>query len=63
MELNKKKSGKLPFAPRGARDIPFLRLEKNHSEENKKAKTGWMSTLNDISGIPIVSVYKCLPLP
>ena len=60
MELNKKKSGILPFGPRGARDIPFLRLEKTYNEENKKVKIKWIPTLNEISGIPIVSVYKYL---
>ena len=60
MELNKKKSGISPFGPRGAKDIPFLRPEKTYNEENKKVKTKWIPTLNDISGIPIVSVYKYL---
>ena len=60
MELNKKKSVILPFGPRGAKDIAFLRLERTYNEENKKVKIKWIPTLNDISGIPTVSVYKYL---
>ena len=60
MELNKKKSGILPFGPRAAKDIPFLRLEKIYNEENKKVKTKWIPALDGINGIPIVSVYKYL---
>ena len=60
MELNKKKSGILPFGPRGAKDIPFLRPEKTYNEGNKKVKIKWIPTLSEISGIPIVSVYKYL---
>ena len=60
MELNKKKSGILPFGPRKARDIPFLRLEKIYSEGNTRIKTKWIPTMSEISGIPIVSVYKYL---
>ena len=59
MELNKKKSGILPFGPRKAGDIPFLRLEKIYSEGNTRIKTKWIPTMSEISGIPIVSVYKC----
>ena len=36
MELNKKKSGILPFTSRRSRDIPFLRLEEVPNKENKK---------------------------
>ena len=60
MELNKKKSVILPFGPRGAKDIPFLRLEKTYDEDNKTVKTKWTPTLNDISGTPIVNMYKYL---
>ena len=60
MELNKKKSGILPFGLRAAKDIPFLRPEKTYNEENKKVKIKWIPTLSEINGIPIVSVYKFL---
>ena len=60
MELNKKNAGILPFGPRGAKDISFLRLEKTYNEENKAVKIKWIPILNDIIEIPIVSVYKYL---
>lgn len=60
MELNKKKSAILPFGQRRARDISLLRLEKTYNPQTKKVEKTWIPALNEISGIPIVAVYKYL---
>jgi hypothetical protein len=50
MQLNKKKSGIVVFAPRIAKQIPYMcRKEKE-----------WKVEINDINGVPIVPKYKYL---
>jgi hypothetical protein len=63
MELNKKKSGILVFAPRSAKKIPFMEFKtKDEGNETKKKKEEkeWTPKTTDISGVPIVSKYKYL---
>ena len=63
MELNKKKSGIVVFAPRSAKTIPYMILEKKPI----KGKDGkihlqkkWVSACKEIAGISVVSSYKYL---
>jgi hypothetical protein len=68
MELNKKKSGIVVFAPRLAKKIPYMKLQETEKiKENKK--TGekakvivkeWVTTGEEIDGVPIVNKYKYL---
>ena len=55
MELNKKKSGIVIFAPRRAQKIPYMKLE-----ISKDGKKEWKATSDDIGGVPILSKYKYL---
>src|SRR5689334_14871664 len=60
MELNKKKSGVVVFAPRLAKKIPLMEIEVKQDKEGKVVSREWVPTEKDISGIPIVSKYKYL---
>jgi len=61
MQLNKKKSGIVVFAPRMARDIPLMILKKTKDSKNpKRIIKEWIPACNNIGGIPIVSSYKYL---
>lgn len=55
MELNKKKSGVLIFAPRRAMDIPNMKRVKKGRNNGD-----WIPARESINGIPIVSKYKYL---
>ena len=60
MELNKKKSGILPFGPRRAKEVALLRLDKTFNPQTKKTENKWIPTTKEISGIPVVTTYKYL---
>jgi len=64
MELNKKKSGIVVFAPRSAKNIPYMQLKVVEKKGKKGGKTKtrkWISASKEgINGIPIVSKYKYL---
>ena len=61
MELNKKKSAVLPFAPRMAKDITLLKLEKTINQTSKKCvHQEWIPAMKEINGVPVVNKYKYL---
>src|SRR5688572_15561259 len=61
MTLNKQKSGIVVFAPRMARDVPLMVLEKRKDEKDKDhIIADWIPACKDIQGVPIVSNYKYL---
>jgi len=56
MELNKKKSAIVPFAPRKVKAIPFLHRLKNNDGKAKE----WIVNRKELDGVPIVLEYKYL---
>ena len=62
MELNKKRSGILPFADRMAKDVPLMKIAKTYDKKNsqKIMSREWIPTTKEICGIPVVDKYKYL---
>ena len=73
MELNKLKSGIVPFANRNAHSIPYMRNHKTTEIRQRKYKNkpgrpaqiiinhySWKLSTNNIMGIPICEQYKYL---
>jgi len=73
MELNKLKSGIVPFANRNARNIPYMENHKTVEIKKRKYKSKvgrpaqvvinhykWKASTKDILGIPICEEYKYL---
>ena len=73
MILNKQKSGIVPFAPRSAKRIPLMRLEKKKELRDKSRKgrgidkeklfvehLQWVPAVKEISGVSVCESYKYL---
>jgi hypothetical protein len=62
MELNKKKSGIVVFAPRLAKKIPLMKMHKYKIVKDGKERIirEWIPNQNNISEIPIMTEYKYL---
>ena len=55
MQLNKKKSGIVVFAPRSAKNIPYM-MRKEGAKDTKE----WQPFTKEVGGVPIVNQYKYL---
>ena len=62
MELNKKKSGIIPFASRIVRSVTFMEgiYEKTGPGRKEKITRKWQIVKKEVDGIPIVEKYKYL---
>ena len=60
MELNKKKSGVVVFAPRHAKKIPLMKIATEIGEKGQTVERKWVLTQQDINAVPIVTKYKYL---
>ncbi|HRP36352.1 MAG TPA: reverse transcriptase domain-containing protein [Candidatus Dojkabacteria bacterium] len=60
MELNKRKSGIIPFTSRKAHNIPFMELRKFESKGKKPEGKRWEVARKELNGVPIVEKYKYL---
>jgi len=59
MTLNKKKSGVVVFAPREAKDVPFMALT-NKSQNDIGKNKQWIPATKSILDIPLCTEYKYL---